>query len=152
MRVVYSLAIDLAANPERVAKTQALTMNADKPLLGLRGAHGLFASPEWWSNIDSGSIRSETLYGTIEGLHFAGQDARWGDQVNTFSMRLADGTLINEGIVVNEKSYRRLFRVGTEMRIRYALEELKRQPATEGGVNYIKILLEIAVNPEGSST
>lgn len=147
MKVVYALALELATNPERVSKTQAMTLNANKPFLGLRGAHGLFASPDWWTNLSKGLIATEVRAGTIEKLSFAGQDARWGEEVNSFSMRADDGALADESIVVNAKSDRRLFKVGACVQLRYALDELKKQPGSNGAVNYARVLLEVSVSP-----
>lgn len=147
MKVVYDLSSALAANPERVTKAQAMTLNNDKPFLGLRGVHGLFASSDWWSNLAKGLIATEVRTGTIERLFFAGQDARWGDEVNSFSMRADDGSVVDESIVVNDKAHRRLFHVGARIQLRYALDELKMQPAYNAGVNYARVLLEVAVSP-----
>ena len=44
MKLVYDLRITLRDDPERLRTTQALTLNKDKPLMGLKGAAGLFGA------------------------------------------------------------------------------------------------------------
>lgn len=48
MKMVFLLSEELKMNPGRVALTQALTLNSSKPMMGLKGIHGLFGSQEWW--------------------------------------------------------------------------------------------------------
>ena len=89
---VYTLAVALAQDPARVAKTQSLTLDSAKPQMGLKGRHGLFASDAWWDSIKAGRIQTQTVTGSIERTYFAGQGSRSGDQVNSFILRLADGS------------------------------------------------------------
>src|SRR5690606_27061228 len=86
MKVVYQLADELARNPVHVELVQALTLDAAKPLLGLKGKHGLFGSAEWWENIRRRRIRTEVRSGVIERTYFAGQGSRRGDQVNSITL------------------------------------------------------------------
>jgi len=89
---VYTLTEALAQDPARVARTQSLTLDRAKPLMGLKGRHGLFASDAWWASIKAGRIQTQTVTGSIERTYFAGQDSRRSDQVNSFSLRLAGGS------------------------------------------------------------
>lgn len=146
MRVVYTLKDKLRAEPQYVAQVQAMTLNKEKPLLGLRGTHGLFGSDTWWESIDAGRIKTKAIAGTITELFFAGQDSRWGDQVNSFWLKLHDGSLLQESIYASQKSDRRLFVVGATVLAAYALDELKKQPGPDGSTNYSKTLLEMAVS------
>jgi hypothetical protein len=50
------------------------------------------------------------------------------------------------GIYVNDAEDVKLFRVGARVDVLYALDELKQQPAREGGINYSRIALEMAVS------
>lgn len=50
MKVVFLLSEKLIMNPERVVLTQALTLNSSKPMLGIKGVHGLLGSQKWWEN------------------------------------------------------------------------------------------------------
>jgi hypothetical protein len=146
IRVVYTLKDKLRAEPEYVAQVQAMTLNEEKPLLGLKGTHGLFGSDAWWESINSGRIKTKAIAGTITELFFAGQDSRWGDQVNSFWLKLRDGSLLQESIYANQKADRRLFVVGATVLAAYAFDELKKQPAADGSTNYSKTLLEMAVS------
>lgn len=146
MKVVYALREELRRKPESVAQVQALTLDHERPLLGLKGRHGLYGSDAWWESIACGRIESRVVSGTITELFFAGQDARWGDQVNSFRLKLQDGSVIEESIYTHRKSDRGLFVIGGMVCIAYALDELKHQPGRDGGVNYSESVLEMAVS------
>ena len=90
---VYTLAVALAQDPARVARTQLLSLESAKPHMGLKGRHGLFASDAWWHSIKAGRIQTQTVTGSIERTYFAGQESRRGDQVNSF-----DGSTVDESI------------------------------------------------------
>ncbi|MBB4656720.1 hypothetical protein GGR73_003293 [Xanthomonas sp. F14] len=146
LTVVYELSNELRDDPEHVQIVQALSLNNDKPFLGLKPVNGLFGSNEWWESIKSGHIKTVHVTGTIRDLVFAGQDSRWGDSVNSFNLKQDDGTVVLESIYAHEKHDRKLFRVGAKVSCWYALLELKSQPAPDGGVNYARTLLEMAVS------
>jgi hypothetical protein len=146
MKVVYTLRDELNGKPEYVARVQAMTLNRERPLLGLKGRHGLYASDDWWESIRSRRIETKVVSGTITELFFAGQDSRWGDQVNSFRLKIEDETTVEESIYTNQKSDRRLFVVGATVCIAYALDELKKQPARDGSVNYSESVLEMAIS------
>lgn len=146
MKVVYTLREELSRNPEYVAQVQALTLDLERPRLGLKGTHGLYGSDEWWESIRVQRIPSTVVSGRITELFFAGQDSRWGDQVNSFQLELQDGSMIEESIYANRKPDRKLFVVGAAVRIVYVLDEMKEQPARDGGVSYSRSVLEMAVS------
>lgn len=146
MKQVYDLAKALEKDPEQVRLTQALTLDVSRPLLGLRGNLGLFGSSEWWANIKSGRMKTRSCSGAIERTYFAGQDSRWGDQINSFRLRLDDGTVVDESIYVLVRADTKLFVAGARASMTYALDELKQQPGENGGTNYLEIMLEMAVS------
>jgi len=146
MKPVYTLAEALAQDPARTAKTQALTLDPSKPYMGLKGSHGLFASDEWWESIKAGRLQTQTLTGCIERTYFAGQDSRRGNQVNSFTLRLADGSTVDESIYTHRKHDIKLFVPGATVTMVYALDELKAQPAADGGVNVARTVLEVCVS------
>ena len=145
MKTVYTLADALAEDPGRVAKTQALTLDSSRPRMGLKGSHGLFASVAWWQNIAARRLQTQTLTGCIERTYFAGQDSRRGDQVNSFTLRLADGSTADESIYTHHKHDIKLFVPGATVTMTYALDELKAR-AADGGVDYARIVLEVSVS------
>ena len=146
MLPVYTLAAALVQDPARVAKTQLLTLDSAKPLMGLQGRHGLFASDAWWHSIKAGRIQTQTVTGNIERMYFAGQGSRRGDQVNSFILRLADGSTVDESIYTHRKQDIALFVSGAMVTMVYALDELKEQPAADGSVNVARIVLEMSIS------
>ncbi|OEZ51371.1 hypothetical protein JAB1_04670 [Janthinobacterium sp. MP5059B] len=146
MKCVYTLAEALAKDPSRVAKIQALTLDSARPHMGLKGSHGLFASAAWWKSIEAKRLPTQTLTGSIERTYFAGQDSRRGDQVNSFTLRLADGSAVDESIYMNDKQDIKLFVPGAMLTMVYVLDELKAQPGADGGVNVARIVLEVAIS------
>lgn len=144
MKLVYQLSEELKTDLERVALTQALTLNKSKPYMGLKGTHGLFGSEEWWGNIHQQRIPLLFLSGIIRRAYLAGQD-EYGLN-NTIDILLDDGSVHSVGIYVNNENDIELFRVGSIASIVYALDELKDQPALDGGINYSKVALEMAVS------
>ena len=142
---VYTLTAALAQDPARVTRTQSLTLDSARPLMGLKGRHGLFASDAWWDSIKAGRIQTQTVTGSIERTYFAGQDSRRGDQVNSFTLRLADGSTVDESIYTHHKHDIKLFVPGATVTMTYALDELKAR-AADGGVDYARIVLEVSVS------
>lgn len=146
MLPVYTLTEALAQDPARVTRTQSLTLDSAKPLMGLKGRHGLFASDAWWDSIKAGRIQTQTVTGSIERTYFAGQDSRRGDQVNSVTLRLADGSTVDESIYTHRKQDSALFVPGATVTMVYALDELKEQLAADGRVNVARIVLEMSIS------
>ncbi len=143
MSKVYELSKELDRDPEQVALAQALTLNPEKPYLGLKGNLGLFGSPEWWSNIRDGIIPTARLSGTIQRVYVTGQDP--ADAPNTFDMITADGKKHVEGIYVNSPQDINKFRDGAIVGIVYVMDELK-SSQVNGEKNYSNIVLEMSVS------
>ncbi|KQZ27066.1 hypothetical protein [Duganella sp. Root1480D1] len=144
MKLVYQLSEELKSNFERVSVTQALTLDDSRPLIGLTGSLGLFGSREWWDNIKQGVMPLLRISGIVLRAYCAGQDP--SEENNMVDLQLADGSVRAVGIYVNDEIDIGLFKLGHKVEIVYALDELKRQPAVDGGVNYSKIALEMAVS------
>ena len=144
MKQVYTLAAALQQDPKKIASVQALTLNASKPLLGLKGTHGLYASPAWWAGIDNRSMPLLTISGTIQRVYVAGQDS--SGKNNAIDLLSDDGRVHTAGIYVNDKADIAMFRVGCLVALVYALDELKDQPTRDGGINHAEIALEMAVS------
>lgn len=141
---IYELATELAANPARIAMAQALTLNADKPLMGLLGDCGLFGSNEWWQSISEGRIEVRVYKGTIKRLYVAGQDAD-EDQSNDFEYVCDDGRVRRASCVAHDDGDLALYREGATVALAYALDKLKKQPAKDGGINFTEVLLEVVI-------
>ena len=145
MKLVYLLSEELKKNTKRMALAQALTLDKSRPTMGLKGTHGLFGSQEWWDNIEKREMPLLFLSGIIQRTYVAGQDPSPRD--NSFSLLLDNGSIHEESIYhYTNKEDKNLFRVGSRVDIVYALDEMKQQPAPDGGVNYLDITLEMAVS------
>jgi hypothetical protein len=143
MRLVYSLSQAMQDNPEDVTLTQKLTLDTTRPLLGLKGTLGLYGSQEWWASIQQGKMPLLILGGVIKRAYVAGMDH--SDDNNTIDLLLDDGSVRMEGIYVNDRADIKLFKVGCRVEMAYVRDELKRQPAQDGSVNYSEMPLEMAV-------
>jgi hypothetical protein len=114
--------------------------------MGLRGAHGLFASAEWWKNVESGTIPIRRVSGVIVDAYVAGQDASPFN--NTVDLKCGDGVVRTVGLYANNPSDARLFRIGRVAEVVYVLDELKAQPSPTGDTDYLEIAVEMAVAVE----
>jgi hypothetical protein len=146
MKRVFSLSQELSEDPDRVALAQALTKDESKPFIGLKGNFGLFGSKEWWASIDEQRIPLLFVSGEIKEAYVAGQDQSATN--NTIDLVTPDGRIVSVGIYVNDDHDVVLFREGCWVEMAYALDELKMQPASDGGTNYSKVVLEVAVSLE----
>ncbi|NHZ96740.1 hypothetical protein [Massilia sp. CCM 8734] len=145
MKLVYQLKEDLRRDPERVQQTQALTLNASRPCMGLSGRLGLYGSPEWWANIQNGVIRQEIVSGLITRVYISG----WGeDEINAFSFVTPYEEVDHEDIHVINQADANLFQVGSRVDVLYCYYELKHQPAEDGTIVYLKEVVEMAVSLE----
>lgn len=144
MITVYRLETELKNDPNYIKDAQALTLDTSKPLMGLSGKKGLFGSNQWWANIRNGLIPSFNKTGVILQAYIVGQDKVCFN--NTIDILLEDGTIESIGIFVNKESDANLFKEGHVATIVYILDELKAQPASNGGINYLDITLEMAVS------
>lgn len=146
MKRVFSLTEELSKNPERVALTQALTLDESRPLVGLKGGNGLFGSEEWWRNIEQRKMALLFVSGRVRASYVSGQDQSIAK--NTVDLEMNNGEVVSVGIYTNDKLDIELFREGAWVEMVYALDELKMQPASDGSPNYSKVALEVAVSLE----
>jgi len=149
MKLVYELRSELRDDPQWVADAQALTLNKDKPLMGLKGAAGLFGSDEWWASTRNGRLRRAHVSGVITRTYWAGQDSRPGDQVNSFVLRLDDGAEAGNSIYVNDPRDTQLFKPGCRVSWAAVLDPLKNPNhglVQIDGVGYSSVVLEMAVS------
>jgi hypothetical protein len=123
MQLVYKLSEALARDPETIALTQALTLDLDRPHMGLKGTHGLFGSEEWWENIRQGKIKTRTISGIIKRIYHTGMDP--ATKPNEMEIILDDGTIVREGIYVTSKKYLPLIIPGNKITVNYVMDELK---------------------------
>ncbi|ATQ74009.1 hypothetical protein CR152_05355 [Massilia violaceinigra] len=143
MKLVFELKEALRHDPKRIELAQALTLDESRPGMGLRGRFGLFASQQWWDHIEQGKMPRRLVSGVISRVYISGQNETVN---NTIDLVTPEGVVRGEAIYVNRRADLALFQVGHRADILYALDELKHQPAPDGGVNYSRVALEVAVS------
>lgn len=143
---VYTLTEELNADPRQLELAQALTLNPNKPSMGLKGTFGLFGSPQWWDSINRGKMPLRFIHGTIASLSEAGQDSKTGIN-NTMILELPNGTKEPVGIYINNKKQAKLFQLGSTVLMVKALDEYKRpsRDFPDAGIT-----LEVAVSRPGA--
>jgi len=146
MKRVFDLAKEINENRDYVNAVQAMSLNSDKPFLGLKGNFGLYGSKEWWENIRNGNLKINRIIGNIQNLIFAGQDSRWGHEINSFTLRLENGKTIMESIYAHESDDWKLFQIGSTVAVSYILDEFKPKPKSNSAVNYSEIVLEMMIS------
>ncbi len=144
MKRVYWLSEELELDPSRVSLTHALTQDRSRPNMGLNGRYGLFATREWWNNINQEKMPLKFVSGTIIEAYEAGQDICGLN--NTVDLKLKDGTIESVGIYANNDQDIELFSPGSKVEMVYALDELKQQPGVGGDIAYSKVALEVVVS------
>ncbi|MET3391545.1 hypothetical protein [Variovorax atrisoli] len=122
---VYTLTTELESDPRQVELAQALTLNPDKPRMGLKGTYGLFGSPQWWDSINRRKMPLRFISGTIVEVYEAGQDSKTG-QNNEMVLDLSLGGRESFGIYTNNKKQVKLFCPGVTVLMVDALDEYKR--------------------------
>lgn len=143
---VYTLAAELESDPRQVELAQALTLNPDKPHVGLRGTYGLFGSPQWWDSINQRKMPLRFISGTIVEIYEAGQDSKTG-QNSEMVLDLSLGGRESFGIYTNNKKQVKLFSPGFTVLMVDALDEYKR--AEHNGPKS-GITLEVAIGKPDS--
>lgn len=137
--------VELANDPERVRLTHALTLDPNRPQMGLKGSAGLFGSHQWWENTLNGRIRVKTVPGVITETLWSGQEPHPGDKANAFVMRCEEGRDLGKSIYINNKRDAALFKPGAGVAFAQALDELKRPSRSE---THSVIMLEMAVSKD----
>ncbi len=146
MKKIYDLSVMLEENPEYAKKIQALTLNEAKPFLGLKGVFGLFGSTQWWDNIKNKVTPQEEIEGVITKIYRTGQDNT--EQYNTIEILCDNKKTAIEGMYANKKSDKALYKPGAKIKIKYIIEPLKDQPASDGSQNNIKTVLEVYLSTQ----
>ncbi|WLF84052.1 hypothetical protein [Moraxella sp. ZY210820] len=142
MILTYSFKEDMVNQEEYISDVRALTLNPDKPLLGLKGNKGLYATPEWWESIDNRNIPSITFCGEIIRTYVAGMDNSNTD--NSFSFLSQENRILDESIYYIDKKHQQLFKKRHFVVIVYAFDEMK--VSTPENPDFSNIVLEMAVS------
>jgi|GEM_PF-2994376 len=109
MDVIYRLADD----ENTKAEMQKASLSPDGP--GLRQTHGLICSPEWWSNVQSGALKTHTARGVIRGIWFG----QYHSGPAEFEMEMPDGTLFGGLCYLDPEDADRVFTLGRIAEVDY---------------------------------
>ncbi len=147
MYLIYDFKKVMKREKEFIEKTRLLSLN-DESIFGIKKDKGLFASEEWWSNIDSGQIITRSVSGVISSIYEAGMERR--NIPNSFSFIDGEGIVRNESMYMMNKSDRHLFCEGKKIVIFYAYNELKKSNQKKGDLidlenNYVEQVIEMAI-------
>ncbi|MGY1446334.1 hypothetical protein ACW582_03935 [Pseudomonas chlororaphis] len=143
--LVYQLAEELRRDPGQVLLVQSLTLDKNRPLLGLKGAFGLFGSKEWWANIEQRVMPTKQLSGVIVKTYYSGQDGDMPD--NTMDLLLEGGAICTEGIYVHDEEDVGFYQVGSRVDIFYAFDPLKDKNSSRDKSGASKVVIEVAISP-----
>lgn len=140
--LTYSFKEDMVNQESKIKQIHQLTTDETRPLFGIKGDYGLYATREWWDSIDKGLIKIEIHIGLITKTFKSGQDNVNKDNAFTF-ISLIDGKSYDESIYCFNNGDYSFFKEGHFIFIVYALDELKM--STENNIQYSKTVLEMAV-------
>lgn len=121
MKQIYSLEIEHEDDPSRVDLAQKLTLDKDRPYMGLAGKYGLYGSSEWWGNLYSGKIPKKTYEGAIEAVQFSGMN----NESKSFTLSLNDGGSYKYTCVANRKRNMKHYQVGRKVKVTEFIEIMK---------------------------
>jgi hypothetical protein len=141
MRLIYTLSEKLKNDPEHVKLAQALTLDETRPLMGLKGTHGLFGSDEWWNSIYTKKMKLKFVSGVITRTYYAGMDS--DRRHNSYELALDNGSLHQESFYANNDEDIGLYKSGKRVLIVYALDELKKK---SGKRRHSETPVEIAIS------
>jgi hypothetical protein len=147
VKTIYQLREDR----DRIARTQAASLSA-KPL-GLKPVNGLFASDEWWRNVDTGVIPVLRYAGTITRLFRSGMH----NESECFEITSWDGQTFQYDRTALHRKDRKLYKVGAYVELAFVRQELKQPVLTTTGDIYdthARCLIEVRITegPHGIST
>jgi len=141
MKLLFELTIQNNSNHTEVERIRRLTLNSNSSL-GLGGLHGLYGTPEWWSSIQGGLIKTRKCSGIIYRVYFAdGSDDSEDLMMDVYS----NGLMVAESCYALSPADYHLFRPGHRVEFRCAYNELK-VPREDGQPAYSQSMLEMLVS------
>ena len=143
-KLVYDLSIEIERDPSFMHLVQQVTLDPNKPHVGLKGNLGLYGSELWWENIKNKVMKTNIIRGVIKRCYKAGQDSQ--DSVNSFELILPDGRTWNESIYTNNRKDINLFKIGHEVIIFYAHDEIKPSNGINEQIRYADTVIEMAIS------
>jgi hypothetical protein len=124
MQIVYQL----HRNQKFIDQVQKATLTTKE--FGLQPTHGLFGSPEWWENIQTGKLKVHYVRGVIHRVYMGSQND-WP----MCEVLSDDGKISSWTREMQDFSSDSLYRVGGKIEIDYVLQKSKAdaiwQPSVE---------------------
>ena len=121
MKTIFLLERYLKDRPDVIKDAQELTLNKEKPSMGLSGKHGLYASDEWWESLNNGIFETKTYEGKISTIKFEGMN----NEGKSFTLQLKNGGTYKYSCRINSKKDISLYKEGKTLRVTTYLERLK---------------------------
>jgi hypothetical protein len=133
MRIIYQL----RHNQKFIDQVQKATLTTKK--FGIQQTHGLFGSPEWWANIQTGKLKIHTVRGVIERAYMG--------SMNDWPMCEVlgdDGEISKWTREMQDFASDALYRTGARIEIDYVLQKSKADAKWNPGEEQ-KNVLEIRI-------
>lgn len=143
MKLVYQLKEEHERYPERLKRTQALALDESRPFMGLSARLGLYGSPAWWANLESGTIRQELISGDIIHVFTDNDDEPLSCGVSLVT-RHEEIDYIN--LPVLDPADAALFQIGHRIDAFCCYKELKGCPGKDGSIPVMLRVVELAVS------
>ncbi|RZF54564.1 hypothetical protein EXE30_04900 [Acinetobacter halotolerans] len=125
-KLVYDLKDWLINKHYDIELTHKITLDTNS-IGGLKGNYGLYATDEWWRNIDNGNIETYVTSGTIIGLNEENTFMET-NKVTTIKLDNEEREIYGGVDFTNEEieiRYRNLFKIGNKIVTFYVLDKLK---------------------------
>lgn len=138
VKTIYQLREDR----ELIADIQAASLSP-KPF-GFKPVNGLFASDEWWHNLDVGVIPLIRYAGTITRLFRSGMHY----ESECFEILNSDGQTFQYDLIALNSRDRKLYKVGAYVELAFVRQELKHPLLTATGDIYdthARCLIEVRI-------
>jgi trehalose utilization protein len=133
MQIVYQL----RRNQKFIDQVQKATLTTKE--FGIQQTHGLFGSPEWWENIQTGKLKTHVVRGVIHRVYMGSQND-WP----MCEVLSDDGEISKWTREMQDFSYDSLYRVGGKIEIDYVLQKSKPDAPWSAGAEQ-KNVLEIRI-------
>ena len=132
MTIVYQLSSDIA-HIEAVQKATRTTRD-----FGIEPTHGLFGSEEWWAQIRSGCLPTQTVRGSISRVYM-GSMGDWPE----FEVETEEHERLAWSRFANSPHLEALYEVGRAVEVDYVLQRHRPAAYDRGGTT--KVVIEVRI-------
>jgi hypothetical protein len=133
MQIIYQL----RRNQKFIDQVQRATLTTKE--FGIQQTHGLFGSPEWWENIETGKLMTHFVRGVIQRVHMGSQND-WP----MCEVLSDDGEISKWTREMQDFSSDSIYRIGAKIEIDYVLQKSKPDAPWSAGAEQ-KNVLEIRI-------